>query len=58
MEMHDIIIKALKEANEPLKSKQIAEATGLDQKEINKVLSKLKKEGKIVSPKMCVYTPA
>lgn len=58
MEIQEIILKALKEANEPLKSKQIAEATGLDQKEINKVLSKMKKDGKIVSPKMCVYIPA
>lgn len=58
METHEIILKALKEAKEPLKSKQIAEATGLEQKEINKVISKMKKEGKIVSPKMCVYMPA
>jgi hypothetical protein len=32
---------------------EVADATGIDKKEVDKVLAKLKKEGKIVSPKRC-----
>jgi len=55
MEAKEIILKALKEAPAPLKSGDIAGITGLDKKIVSKELSKLKKEGLIISPSRCYY---
>lgn len=49
------VIEAFKEAGEPLKTGQVAQATGIDAKEVGKIINKLKKEGKLVSPKRCYY---
>ena len=38
-----------------MKSAEIAEALGVDKKEVDKIIKKLKKEGKIDSPKRCYY---
>ncbi|AMQ17848.1 HTH domain-containing protein [Thermococcus peptonophilus] len=54
----ELVFKVLKEASRPLKSAEIAELAGLDKKEVDKAIKKLKKEGKIVSPKRCYYAPA
>ncbi len=51
----DIIIKTLNEANEPLKGGEIAEKSGIDKKEIDKAIKKMKKEELIYSPKRCFY---
>lgn len=40
---------------EPVNAGKVAEATGIDRKEVDKVMAKLKKEGKIVSPKRCYW---
>lgn len=53
--MEDKIITLLKE-NEPLKGGEIAEKLGTDKKEIDKLIKKLKKEDKIISPKRCYYS--
>jgi hypothetical protein len=37
---------------------QIAEAGGIDRKEVDKAMKKLKTDGKIVSPKNCFWQPA
>ncbi|AKG91137.1 Winged helix-turn-helix DNA-binding [Geoglobus ahangari] len=50
------IIEVLKNAGKPLKTKEIAELAGMDSKEVSKIISKLKKEGKITSPKRCYYS--
>ena len=42
--------------NEMLKSAEIAEMIGIDKKEVDKIIKKLKDEGKIVSPKRCYYS--
>ncbi|WP_457751514.1 MarR family transcriptional regulator [Thermococcus sp.] len=54
----ELVFKVLKEAEKPLKSKEIAELAGLDKKEVDKAIKILKKEGKITSPKRCYYAPA
>ncbi|KUJ99622.1 MAG: hypothetical protein PWP49_1307 [Thermococcaceae archaeon] len=54
----ELVFKVLKEAGKPLKSAEIAELAGIDKKEVDKVIKKLKKEGKIISPKRCYYAPA
>ncbi len=56
MENADIVFKALKTATDPLKAGEIAEATSLDKKEVDKAMKVLKAEGKIVSPKRCFWT--
>jgi len=57
MDSEKLVMNALIKAGEPLKSAGIAEATGLDKKEVDKVIKKLKKEAKIHSPKNCFYAP-
>jgi DNA-binding IscR family transcriptional regulator len=52
----DIVLKVLKGSKEPLKSKDIAEISGLEKKEVDKILTNLKKEEKISSPKRCFYS--
>ena len=57
MEVTDKIIEAMKKSAQPMSAGQIAEATGIDRKEIDKAMKILKKEEKIVSPKRCYWEP-
>ncbi len=50
------VLKALEEAGKPLRPGEIAELAGLEKKEVDKAIKKLKKEGKITSPKRCYYS--
>jgi predicted transcriptional regulator len=56
MDTHQLVLKALKDANKPLKAGEVAEITKLDKKEVDKAIKKLKTDGKIESPKVCFYT--
>ncbi|HHG74812.1 MAG TPA: winged helix-turn-helix transcriptional regulator [Persephonella sp.] len=58
MSVEQKVLEALEKAGKPLKTGEIAELTGLDKKEVEKAIKKLKKEGKIESPKRCYYSPA
>ncbi len=58
MSVEEKVLEALEKAGKPLKSGEIAEITGLDKKEVDKIIKKLKKEGKIQSPKRCYYATA
>lgn len=53
--MEDKIYKVMNEAGKPLKSGEIAELAGVDKKEVDKAIKKLKVEEKIFSPKRCYY---
>ena len=55
METKDVVYNALKDAGKAMKNKEIAELTGLDQKEVVKAITALKKEGRVESPKNCFY---
>lgn len=57
MDYQKLVLKTLEEAGTPMKSKEIAESAGLDKKEIDKAIKALKKEEKILSPKVCYYEP-
>jgi len=46
-----IILEAMTKAGD------VAKMTGLESKEISKIISNLKKQGKILSPKRCFYAP-
>ncbi|MCL7410976.1 MAG: winged helix-turn-helix transcriptional regulator [Methanosarcinaceae archaeon] len=52
------VIDAMKEAGEPLSSGEIAQRTGIDKKDVGKIINALKKKGKISSPKRCCYSPS
>lgn len=47
----------MRKAGEPVNAGKVAELTGLDRKVVDKVFTQLKKEGAIVSPVRCKWTP-
>ena len=55
MENKKVVLDALRSADEPLKTGEIAELCGLDKKEVDKAMKDLKKEEAIVSPKRCYW---
>ncbi|MDD4588776.1 MAG: HTH domain-containing protein [Heliobacteriaceae bacterium] len=55
MDNQERILALFQNANQPLSAKEIAEQTGVDKKEVDKIIKKLKKEEKIDSPKRCYY---
>jgi DNA-binding MarR family transcriptional regulator len=55
MEPKDAIIKALEQSGKPLKGGEIAEASGIDKKDVDKLIKKLVAEGKVNSPVRCYY---
>ncbi|MGI6370813.1 MAG: HTH domain-containing protein [Ignavibacteria bacterium] len=58
MESKDKILDEMKKQGTPMSAGQIAEATGIDRKEVDKAMKKLKDSGEIVSPKRCFWEPA
>ena len=58
METTEAVLAAMKEIGEATNAGKIAEVSGLDRKEVDKAMNKLKKEGKIVSPARCKWEPA
>jgi DNA-binding Lrp family transcriptional regulator len=52
------VLEAFKKAGKPLRPGDVAEMTGIDKKEVSKIIKKLKEEGKITSPKRCFYALA
>jgi peroxiredoxin Q/BCP len=53
----ELVLKAFEKAGKPLRPGDIAKETGIDSKEVSKIIKELKKEGKIDSPKRCYYAP-
>ena len=53
-----IVLKTMKEAGKPVSAGEVATLTGLDKKNVDKVFTELKKEGAIISPVRCKWTPA
>ncbi len=52
------VLEAMKKEGKPLKSGEIADLTGIETKEVAKIIINMKKEGKIKSPKRCYYAPS
>ena len=48
----------MKKAAKPVRPGDVAKTTGVDSKEVSKIINKLKKDGKVISPKRCYYEPA
>jgi len=55
MDIKEIVLKTLQDSDQPLKGGEIAEKSGLDKKDVDKVIKKLKDEELIFSPKRCFY---
>jgi glycerol-3-phosphate dehydrogenase len=58
MDVAEKVLEILRAEGQPLNAGKIAELGGLDRKDVDKAMTKLKKEEKIVSPVRCYWTPA
>lgn len=58
MDTVEKIFETIKNAGEPVSAGQIVEKSGLDRKEVDKAMKKLKATGRISSPKNCYWEPA
>lgn len=54
----ELVLKTMREAGKPVAAGEVATLSGLDRKVVDKVFAELKKEGAIVSPVRCKWTPA
>ena len=52
----DKVLEVLLTATEPLNAKALAELTGLERTDVDKAVKALKKDGRIESPKRCLYS--
>ncbi len=55
MSSTDNILKVLKASPVALKAGEISENSGVDKKEVDKVIKKLMADGLVTSPKRCFY---
>lgn len=55
MENYDVVVAYFTTCDKPANAGQVALATGVDRKEVDKIMTKLKKDGTIVSPKNCYW---
>ena len=58
MTIEEQVLEAMRKAGEPLNAGKIAEMTGIDKKEVEKAMNKLKTSGSICSPRRCFWEPA
>ena len=58
MEPREAILDAMKAAGKHVSAGDMAKATGLDRKVVDKAFAELKKDGSIVSPVRCKWEPA
>jgi Mn-dependent DtxR family transcriptional regulator len=54
--MEEKVYDAMKKAGKPVRPGDLAKILGKESKEISKVISELKKKGRVVSPKRCYYS--
>lgn len=52
------VIKAFADSEEPLNAGKVAELSGVEKKEVDKIMKELKKDETIISPKRCKWTLA
>jgi len=48
----------MKKAGKPVRPGEVANMIGEESKAVSKIISGLKKKGKVVSPKRCYYIPS
>ena len=52
------VLDAMKKAGKPVRPGEVAKMIGEESKAVSKIISSLKKKGKVVSPKRCYYIPS
>jgi DNA-binding Lrp family transcriptional regulator len=52
------VLDAMKKEGKPMRPGDIAKKAKLEKDAVSKIIDKLKKEGKVSSPKRCFYAPA
>lgn len=58
MDMTEKILDIMRTEKQPLNAGKIAELGNFDRKDVDKAMTQLKKEARIISPKRCYWTPA
>ncbi|MEJ2657916.1 MAG: hypothetical protein P8012_12090 [Desulfobacterales bacterium] len=56
--MEKKVLEAMKKAGKPLRPGEVAEMIGEESKTVSKIISDLKRKGKVISPKRCFYAPS
>jgi len=54
--MEKKVLKAMEKAGKLVRSGDVAKMIGVESKEVSKVISELKKKGKVISPQRCYYS--
>ena len=54
--MEKQVLKAMKNADKPVRPGEIAKALEIDSKAVSKAIKSLKVQGKVISPKRCYYS--
>jgi len=55
MDNESKVLSVFKKESRPLSAKEIADLTGVDKKEVDKIIKKLKASDQLESPKRCYY---
>jgi len=55
MSNYDVVLEYFKKATAPVNAGAVAEETGVERKEVDKIMKKMKDEEVIVSPKRCYW---
>ncbi|TKJ19789.1 MAG: transcriptional regulator [Promethearchaeota archaeon Loki_b32] len=55
MATKDKVLNVFKNTDKPLRPGEIAEQTGIESKEVSKIIKELREEGTVFSPKRCYY---
>ena len=58
MDNKEKVIEAFRSSEDPLNAKKVSELSGVEKKEVDKIMKELKKDETIVSPKRCYWTLA
>ena len=53
----ETVLQAMKEIGKPIRPGEVAKKLGIESKAVSKAIQKLKKEGKVYSPKRCYWAP-
>lgn len=54
--MEKKVLNAMKKAGQPVRPGEVAKMIGEESKTVSKIISSLKKKGKVISPKRCYYS--
>lgn len=57
-EKEKLVLDAMKAAGKPVRPGDVAKKLDLESKEVSKIITALKKEGLVHSPKRCYYAPS